>query len=52
MTQRNHHQGEAADFRKLDFTLWRLQREYDNRHQQEVNRSLSVRPRERLDDLH
>lgn len=52
MTQRNHHQGQAVDFRKLDFTLWRLQREYDARHQQEVNRSLSERPRERVEDLH
>lgn len=52
MTQRHHPQGQAADFQKLDFTLWRLQREHDLRHQQDVNRSLNERPRERSEDLH
>lgn len=52
MTYANHRQAPPADWRKLDFTLWRLTREYAGRHQQEVNRILSERPRARGQDPH
>lgn len=52
MTFNNHHPSQSDDFSKLDFTLWSLQREYAQRHEQEVNRTLSERPRERAEGLH
>lgn len=50
MNPQNHPQQD--DFQKLDFTLWRLQREHEMRHQHEVNRALNERPRDRAVGAH
>lgn len=41
MALNNHHSTQSGDLKNLDFTLWRLRREHDLRHQQDVNRILS-----------
>lgn len=52
MSLKTHQVKQASDFKELDFTLWRLRREYEQRHQHEVNRLLNERPRERGEPLH
>lgn len=47
MTVQPHHPQSSLELKDLGFTLWRLQREHEERHRNAVNRQLNARPRER-----
>ncbi len=52
MSLKSHHETHQTELKNLDYTLWRLQREHDLRHQHAVNRMLNGRPRERAEQYH
>jgi hypothetical protein len=45
MTTSMHCPLQQNDLKVPNFTLWRLQKEYDSRHQSDVNRQLNARSR-------
>lgn len=51
MTLKTHHTDKASDLNLPSYNLLCLRREHDLRHQHDVNLALSLRPRERGEEL-